>query len=137
MTSTHFNSPHCTSRHHKSPTSHLTSLLINALRCYNHCTAFSELDFCIWNANSQSFGRAKSQPKMASHGGKVCSSVSVVFAVLYVSSSPLQVYTTLIYSFCLVRLRKHSQPSEKCSEEILLDQQCGLRSVLNCLKMVN
>ena len=30
--------------------------------------------------------------------------------------------TTLIFSFCLVRLRKHSQPWKKCSDEILLDQ---------------
>ena len=31
-------------------------------------------------------------------------------------------YTTLIFSFCLVRLRKHSQPWKKCSGEILLNQ---------------
>ena len=30
--------------------------------------------------------------------------------------------TTLIFSFCLVRLRKHSQPWKKCLDEILLDQ---------------
>ena len=30
--------------------------------------------------------------------------------------------TTLIFSFCLVRLRKLSQPWKKCSDEILLDQ---------------
>ena len=30
--------------------------------------------------------------------------------------------TTLIFSFCLVRLRQHSQPWKKCSDEILLDQ---------------
>ena len=31
-------------------------------------------------------------------------------------------YTTLISKFCLVRLRKHSQPWKKCSGEILLVQ---------------
>ena len=31
-------------------------------------------------------------------------------------------YTTLVLSFCLVRLRKHSQPWKKCLDEILLDQ---------------
>ena len=30
--------------------------------------------------------------------------------------------TTLIFNFCLVRLRKHSWPWKKCSDEILLDQ---------------
>ena len=30
--------------------------------------------------------------------------------------------TTLIFSFCLVRLRKHSQPWKKCLDEILLHQ---------------
>ena len=57
--------------------------------------------------------------------------------------------TTLIFSFCLVRLRKHSQPWKRCSDEILQHQfyiieclkglllPCGLRSVLNCQKMVN
>ena len=49
----------------------------------------SELNFHIWNANSQSFARAKSEAKMAAHGGKFWTSVSVLFAVLYVSSSPL------------------------------------------------
>ena len=32
------------------------------------------------------------------------------------------VYTILIFSLCLARLRKHSQPWKKCSDEILLDQ---------------
>ena len=30
--------------------------------------------------------------------------------------------TTLIFSLCLVQLRKHFQPRKKCSDEILLDQ---------------
>ena len=30
--------------------------------------------------------------------------------------------TALIFSFCLVRFRKHSQPSRKCTDDILLDQ---------------
>ena len=50
----------------------------------------SELNLHIWNANSQSFARAKSEAKMAAHGGKFWTSVSVLFAVLYVSSSPLR-----------------------------------------------
>ena len=49
----------------------------------------SELNFHIWNANSQSFARAKSEAKMAAHVGKFWTSVSVLFAVMYVSSSPL------------------------------------------------
>ena len=49
----------------------------------------SELNFHIWNANSQSFAQAKSEAKMAAHGGKFWTSVSVLFAVLYVSFSPL------------------------------------------------
>ena len=69
----------------------------------------SELNFYIWNANSQSFARAKSEGKMAAHGGKFWTSVSVLC-------------TTIIFSFCLVWLRKHSQPWKKCSDEILLDQ---------------
>ena len=38
--------------------------------------------------------------------------------------------TTLIFSFCLVRLRKHSQPWKKCTDEILLDQFY----IFECLK---
>ena len=69
----------------------------------------SELNFHIWNANSQSFAWAKSEARMAAHGGKFCTSVPVL-------------YTTLIFSFTLVRLRKHSQTWKKCSDEILLGQ---------------
>ena len=32
------------------------------------------------------------------------------------------IYTTLIFSFCLVRLRKHSQPWIKCTDKLLLDK---------------
>ena len=39
-------------------------------------------------------------------------------------------YTTLIFSFCLVRLRKHSQPWKKCTDEILPDQFY----IFECLK---
>ena len=39
-------------------------------------------------------------------------------------------YTTLIFSFCLVRLRKHSQPWKKCTDELLLDQFY----IFECLK---
>ena len=57
------------------------------------CTS-GELNFHIWNANSQinsqSFARVKSEAKMAAHGGKFNKSVSVLFAVFYVSSSPLK-----------------------------------------------
>ena len=45
----------------------------------------SKLNFHIWNANSQSFALAKNEAKMAAH----CTLVSILFAVLYVSSSPL------------------------------------------------
>ena len=38
-----------------------------------------------------------------------CTSVSVL-------------YTTLIFSFCLVLFRKHSQPRKKCFDEILGDE---------------
>ena len=37
-----------------------------------------------WNANSQLFARAKSEARMAAHGSKFCTSVSVIFAVLYI-----------------------------------------------------
>ena len=50
----------------------------------------SEHDFHIWNADSQLFARAKREAKMTAHGWKFCTSVSILFAVLYVSSSPLQ-----------------------------------------------
>ena len=49
----------------------------------------SELDFHIGNANSQLFARGKTEAKMAARGGKFCTSISVLIAVLYVSSSPL------------------------------------------------
>ena len=39
-------------------------------------------------------------------------------------------YATLTFSFCLVRLRKHSQPWKKCSDELLLDQF----NIFDCLK---
>ena len=38
--------------------------------------------------------------------------------------------TTLIFSFCLVRLRKHSQPWKKSTDEVLLDQFY----IFECLK---
>ena len=43
----------------------------------------SELDFHIWNANSIDI------VKMAAHGRKFCTLVSILFPVLYVSSSLL------------------------------------------------
>ena len=49
----------------------------------------SELNFHMWNANSQSFARAKSEAKTAAYGRKFWTSRSVLFAHLYVSSSPL------------------------------------------------
>ena len=61
--------------------------LKKARKSKSHCTR--EPDFHIWNANSQSCARAKSEAKMATHGGKFCTSVSALFAHLYVSSSPL------------------------------------------------
>ena len=54
-----------------------------------HFDIWNNDDFHIWNANSQLFGRARSEAKMAAHVEKFCTSVSVLFAVLYVSSSPL------------------------------------------------
>ena len=52
----------------------------------------SELNFHMWNANSQLFARAKSEAKMAAHRGKFWKPVSVLFAVLYVSSNPLHYF---------------------------------------------
>ena len=52
----------------------------------------SELDSHIWNTNSKSFARAKSEAKKATYGGKFCTSVSVLFAVLHFSSSPLHYF---------------------------------------------
>ena len=67
----------------------------------------SGLDFHIWNANSPSFGRAKTDAKMAAHGEKFCTSVSVLFAILYVSSSPLNDFS---YLFLFGSATKRSQP---------------------------
>ena len=53
------------------------------------CASPSELNFHIWNAISQSFARAKSEAKMAAHGSQFWTSVSVFYADLNVSSSPL------------------------------------------------
>ena len=39
-------------------------------------------------------------------------------------------HTTLIFSFCMARLRKHSQPWKKCTDEVLLDQF----DIFECLK---
>ena len=62
---------------------------------------------------------AKSEVKMATHVGN--------FVRQFHSSSwsctPVPVfYVTLIFSFCLVRLRKHSQPRKKYTDEILPGQ---------------
>ena len=81
---------------------------------------------------------------MAAHGGKFCTSVSVLFSVLYVSSSPLHDFNFHFLTFCLVRHRKHSQPWKNCTDEILLDQfyifECLKRFVIavwpkNCPKL--
>ena len=79
----------------------------------------SELNFHIWNVNCQSFARAKVKPRWPPKEGnfgsqfqsssRPCTSVPVLC-------------TILIFSFCLVRLRKTSQPWKKCLYEILLDQ---------------
>ena len=50
----------------------------------------SELYFLIWNVNSQSFARAKSEAKMAANGDQFLTSVAVFLAVLYLSSSPFR-----------------------------------------------
>ena len=62
----------------------------------------------------------------AGHEDQFCTSVSVLFAVLYVSFSPLHEFN--FQSF--VRLRKHSQPWKKRTYEILLDQFY----IFECLK---
>ena len=49
----------------------------------------SKLDFHIWITSSQLFSRAKTEAKMAAHGRKFCTSLSVLFAILYVSFTPL------------------------------------------------
>ena len=53
---------------------------------------------------------------MAAHGGKFWTSVSVLFAVLYVSSSLLRDFNRHF------NLRKHSQPWKKRTDKLLLDQ---------------
>ena len=70
----------------------------------------SEFDFHIWNASSQSFARAKSEAKMAAHGGKFCTSVSVLFAVLYVSCIPLHDFN---YQFLFGSASKTFTATEK------------------------
>ena len=67
-------------------TSHRTMTSISILDCY---AIVNELNLHIWNANSQSFAPVKSEAKMIAHGEKFCMSVSVLFGVLYVNSSPL------------------------------------------------
>ena len=64
-----------------------------------------------WPTMEGSFGRRFQS------SSRSCTSVSVLYA-------------TLIFSFCLVRLRKHSQPWKKCTDEILLDQFY----IFECLK---
>ena len=53
---------------------------------------YSSEFYSYWNANLQSFARAKSETKMAAHGGKFCTSASVLFADLYVGSIPLHYF---------------------------------------------
>ena len=59
---------------------------------------------------------------MAAHGGKFWTSVSVLFAVLYVISSILRNFN-LQFLF-------GSQPWKKCTDELLLDQFY----IIECLK---
>ena len=87
----------------------------------------SELNFHIWNANSQWFAWAKSEAKMVTHGGKFCTSVSVLLVVLYVSSSPLRDFNLQVL---FIWLRKHSEPWKNCTDELLLDQFY----IFECLK---
>ena len=70
----------------ESPRSLVLSKYFHIVKGYLS-VATSKLNFHIWNANS--FARAKSEAKMAAHGGKFWTSVSFLFVVLYVSSSPL------------------------------------------------
>ena len=79
----------------------------------------NELNFHVWNANLQSFARTKSEAKTAAHGENV---VRQFQSSLRSCTSVPVLCTTLIFSFCLVRLRKHSQPWKKCLDKILLDQ---------------
>ena len=61
-------------------------------RCGAHSNKYGKRsgpNFHIWNTNSQSFARAKSEAKMTALGDQFWTSVLVLFAVLYVSSSPL------------------------------------------------
>ena len=78
-------------RHFINRWSKLLSMLMEAHPPGQHkYGTTSKLNFHLWNANSQSFARAKSEAKMAAHGDQFWTSVSVFLAVLYVSSSPLQ-----------------------------------------------
>ena len=43
--------------------------------------------------------------------------VSIEFSSRSCTSVPV-IYTTIIFSFCLIRLRKHSQLWRKCTDEI-------------------
>ena len=79
------------------------------------------------HTNSQSFARAKSEAKMAAHGGKFWTSVSVLFAVLYVSSSPLRDFNL---QFLFGSTSKTFTTTEKCTDELLLDQFY----IFQCLK---
>ena len=84
------------------------------------CCWPSELNCHVWNANSWSFARAT---EVKSRWPPMEANFRLQFQSSSQSSmSVLALCTTLIFSFCLVRLRKHSQSWKKCSDEILLDQ---------------
>ena len=108
------------------PTKSFGCLISKVLCSLPWCS--SEPDFHIWNANSQSFGRAKVKPRWPPMQGK--------FLRLFQSSSwsctsvPV-LHTTSIFSFCLVRcFRKHSQPWKKCSGSFTIRKKSTLYVVV-------
>ena len=68
---------------------------------HQQCIGSSELDFHVWNANWS----MKSEDKLVSHGGQSCTSVSVPYAVLYVSFC----LPTRLFRFLKSFLWKYSQ----------------------------
>ena len=68
---------------------------------------------------SSTFGRGKSEAKMVAHGWKFCTSVSVLFVHLHISSSPLHNFN---FQILLGSASKTFTAVEMCSDKVLLDQ---------------
>ena len=85
-----------------------------------------------WNADSQSLAWARSEAKMATHGGKSCTSVLVLFAVLYVGSSLAHDFN---FQFLLSKASKTFTAAEKVFRRNITGpilQKREFRRIQNC-----